>query len=57
VLLFLAVLAFILAAIDGGGALLGHPLTDVSWSPLLFGSLGMVFVLLEASPQQPHPSP
>lgn len=56
-LLFLAVLAFILAAIDGGGALLGHPLTDVSWSPLLFGSLGMVFVLLEASPQQPHPSP
>jgi hypothetical protein len=51
VLLFFGVIAFILAMVDGVGVLLGYRLTDVSWSPLVFAVLGLLFVMLEARPK------
>jgi hypothetical protein len=57
VLLLLGMIAFALAMIDGVGVVLGHHLTDVSWSPLLFAFLGLLFVTLEAGPKaDDHPA-
>lgn len=47
-LTFFGVIAFILAMVDGVGVLLGHHMTDVSWSPFLFAVLGVLFVMLES---------
>lgn len=55
VLLLLGMIAFALAMIDGAGTVLGYRLTDVSWSPLLFAILGLLFVTLEAGPRTNDP--
>jgi hypothetical protein len=56
VLSFLGLLSFLMAAIDAACTWFGHPLTSVSWSPLLFAVLGGVLVTLEAVQRDSRPS-
>jgi hypothetical protein len=56
VLLFLGLISFVLAALDLAGALLGFQLTAVSWSPLLFIVLGVLFLTLENWQRDSSPS-
>jgi hypothetical protein len=56
VLSFLGLLSFLAAAIEGVCAWFGHPLTSVSWSPLLFAVLGGVLVMLEALQRDGRPT-
>ena len=53
---FLGLMLFLLAGIDAGCLLLGWSLTDYSWSPLVFGTLGFVLVTLEALERDSNPS-
>jgi hypothetical protein len=55
-LLFLGVISFVLAVVDGVAVLLGFPLTAVSWSPLLFVVLGFLFLTLENWQRETKPS-
>ena len=50
---------FMIAAVDAVCSLLGWSLTDYSWSPVIFGTLGFLLVTLEAlerdySPARQH---
>jgi hypothetical protein len=56
VLSFLGLLSLLMAATDGLCSWLGHPLTSVSWSPLLFALLGGVLVALEALQRDGRPT-
>jgi hypothetical protein len=56
VLLFLGIIGFVLAVVDGVGWLFGFPLTAVSWSPLLFVALGFLFLTLENWQRETRPS-
>jgi hypothetical protein len=47
VLIFLGLISLLLAAVDLICGLFGLSLTAVSWSPLLFGALGFMFICLE----------
>jgi hypothetical protein len=44
----LGLLCFLVAAVDAATALLGLPLTSVSWSPIVFVLLGALFFALES---------
>jgi hypothetical protein len=47
VLIFLGLISLLLAVVDLICGLFGLSLTAVSWSPLLFGALGFMFICLE----------
>jgi len=47
VLIFLGLISLVLAVVDLICGLFGLSLTAVSWSPLLFGALGFMFICLE----------
>jgi hypothetical protein len=47
VLIFLGLISLLLAAVDLICGLFGLSLTAVTWSPLLFGALGFMFICLE----------
>ncbi len=53
---FLGLLSFLAAAVEGVCSWFGHPLTSVSWSPLLFALLGAVLVTLEALQRDGRPT-
>ena len=46
-LIFLGLISLLLAVVDLICGLFGLSLTAVSWSPLLFGALGFMFICLE----------
>jgi hypothetical protein len=56
VLSFLGIMLFLLAAVDASCLLLGWPLTDYSWSPLIFATVGFLLVTLEALERDSSPS-
>jgi len=56
VLSFLGMMVFLLAAIDAACRLLGWPLTDYPWSPLIFATVGFLLVTLEALERDSSPS-
>jgi hypothetical protein len=56
VLSFLGMMLFLLAAVDAGCLLFGWPLTDYSWSPLIFATVGFLLVTLEALERDSSPS-
>ena len=53
---FLGMMLFLLAGIDAGCLLLGWHLTDYSWSPLIFATVGFLLVTLEALERDSSPS-
>ena len=55
-LAFIGMMLFLLAAVDAGCLLLGWPLTDYSWSPLIFAAVGFLLVTLEALERDSSPS-
>ena len=53
---FLGMMLFLLAAVDGACSLLGWPLTQAGWSPLIFATVGFLLVTLEALERDNRPS-
>jgi hypothetical protein len=56
VLSFLGMMLFLLAAVDAVCLLLGWPLTNYGWSPLIFATVGFLLVTLEALERDSRPS-
>ena len=55
-LILLGLISLLLAAVDLICGFFGLSLTAVSWSPLLFGALGFMFICLEGIERGSAPS-
>ena len=53
---FFGMMLFLLAAVDAVCLLLGWPLTNYGWSPLVFATVGFLLVTLEALARDSSPS-